>query len=64
MQVAAEPTLEQLDNLDDTAFRAHVRAWVEANTPPELRFPRRRLHWRENRPWYMALSRRGWLAPA
>jgi len=55
---------EQLDALDDIAFRAHVRAWVEANTPVELRFPRRRLHWHENRPWYLALSRRGWLAPA
>ena len=64
MAVSDMLTLEQLDTLDDAAFRAHVRAWVEANTPPGLRFPRRRLHWHENRPWYMALSRRGWLAPA
>jgi alkylation response protein AidB-like acyl-CoA dehydrogenase len=57
-------TLDDLDRLDDAVFRAHVRAWVEANCPPELRFPRRRLHWHENRPWYLALSRQGWLAPA
>jgi alkylation response protein AidB-like acyl-CoA dehydrogenase len=58
------PTLAELDAMDDAAFRATIRAWVEANTPPELRFPRRRLHWHENRPWYLALSRRGWLAPS
>jgi alkylation response protein AidB-like acyl-CoA dehydrogenase len=57
-------TLEELDALDDAAFRAHVRAWVQANTPEELRFPRRRLHWHENRPWYLKLSAQGWLAPA
>jgi alkylation response protein AidB-like acyl-CoA dehydrogenase len=49
--------------LEDEAFRQLVRRWVEANYPLELRNPRRRLHWRENRPWYMALSRQGWLAP-
>ncbi|HEV7264765.1 MAG TPA: acyl-CoA dehydrogenase family protein [Falsiroseomonas sp.] len=64
MAALAAQTLDQLDRLDDTAFRAHARAWIEANTPPELRFPRRRLHWHENRPWYVALSRQGWLAPA
>jgi alkylation response protein AidB-like acyl-CoA dehydrogenase len=57
-------TLDELDRLDDAGFRAHVRAWVEANAPEDLRFPRRRLHWHENRPWYLALSRQGWLAPA
>jgi alkylation response protein AidB-like acyl-CoA dehydrogenase len=57
-------TPDELDRLDDDAFRSTVRAWVEANTPPALRFPRRRLHWHENRPWYLALSRQGWLAPA
>lgn len=64
MDAAAGLTLEQLDQLDDAGFRAHVRGWIQANTPPELRFPRRRLHWHENRPWYLALSRQGWLAPA
>jgi hypothetical protein len=57
-------TIEELDGLDDAAFRAHVRAWVEANTPHALRFPQRRPHWRENRPWYLKLSAQGWLAPS
>jgi alkylation response protein AidB-like acyl-CoA dehydrogenase len=57
-------TLDELDALDDAGFRAQIRAWVEANTPPELRFPRRRLHWHENRPWYLKLSAQGWLAPS
>lgn len=54
---------EALDATDDTSFRQYVRRWIERNYPPEMRFPRRRLHWRENKPWYMALSRQGWLAP-
>ncbi|MFC7555140.1 acyl-CoA dehydrogenase family protein [Pseudoroseomonas wenyumeiae] len=54
---------EALDQMEDNAFRLHVRRWIEANYPPEMRFPRRRMHWHENKPWYMALSRQGWLAP-
>lgn len=49
--------------LPDGAFRACVREWIEANYPAPMRFPRRRLHWHENRPWYLALSAQGWLAP-
>jgi alkylation response protein AidB-like acyl-CoA dehydrogenase len=64
MTAPAALTLDQLDHLDDAGLRAHVRAWVDAHCQPELRFPRRRLHWQENRPWYLALSRQGWLAPA
>jgi alkylation response protein AidB-like acyl-CoA dehydrogenase len=57
-------TAEQLDALADEDFRAHVRGWIEANYPADVpRHPPRRLHWRENKPWYMALSRQGWLAP-
>ncbi|MCG7360124.1 acyl-CoA dehydrogenase family protein [Roseomonas sp. ACRSG] len=54
---------EALDQMEDNVFRLHVRNWIEANYPPEMRFPRRRMHWHENKPWYMALSRQGWLAP-
>jgi len=32
----------------DEAFRQHVRQWIEANYPPELRNPPKRLHWSEN----------------
>ena len=57
------PSLDDLDRLDDDGFRRAVRAWVQANYPPELRDPPKRLHWRDNKPWYMALSQAGWIAP-
>lgn len=53
-----------LNALDADAFRAEVRAFVEAEYPLDVRFPTRRLHWSENKPWYMALSKQGWLAPS
>ncbi len=45
-------------------FRRAVRAFLQANYPPELRHPPRRLHWDESKDWYFALSRQGWIAPA
>jgi alkylation response protein AidB-like acyl-CoA dehydrogenase len=51
------------DALPDEAFRLEVRRWVEANHPPELRNPPKRLHWSATRAWYMTLAERGWLAP-
>jgi alkylation response protein AidB-like acyl-CoA dehydrogenase len=56
-------TIDDLDQLDDDAFRSYVRAWIEANYPPELRNPPRRLHFSENKPWYMKLAEQGWLCP-
>jgi alkylation response protein AidB-like acyl-CoA dehydrogenase len=53
-----------LNELPDDRFRTTVRAFVEANFPPELRNPPHRLHWAEAKPWYMTLSNQGWLAPA
>ena len=47
----------------DEAFRAHVKQWVEANYPPELRHPPERLHRRDTKVWYDRLSAHGWLAP-
>ncbi|MBN8941650.1 MAG: acyl-CoA dehydrogenase family protein [Rhizobiales bacterium] len=49
--------------LADDAFRLAVRGWIEANYPPDLRFPQRRLHWRDNRVWYDKLAAKGWLCP-
>jgi alkylation response protein AidB-like acyl-CoA dehydrogenase len=49
--------------LPDDEFRALVRGFVEANYPDIPRFVQRRLHWPEVRPWYMVLSRAGWLCP-
>lgn len=61
--MAHDLSLDELSALDEAAFRAHVREWIEANYPLDVRYSTRRLHWHENKPWYMALSRRGWLAP-
>jgi alkylation response protein AidB-like acyl-CoA dehydrogenase len=47
----------------DADFRAEVRSWIEANYPPELRFPIERLHHRITKVWYDRLAAKGWLAP-
>ena len=49
--------------LTDDAFRAELRAFFEANYPRHLRFLPRRMRWHECRDWYLALSKKGWLAP-
>jgi hypothetical protein len=49
--------------MGDEEFRADVRAFFEASYPRELRFVARRLHWDECRDWYLALSKKGWIAP-
>jgi hypothetical protein len=59
----AAPAHADLNALSDDEFRAVVRRFVEEHYPPELRNPQRRLHWRDNRPWYMILAEHGWLAP-
>ncbi len=59
-----QPSLaEDLNALDDEAFRQVVRRWVAENYPPEIRNPPKRLHWRENKVWYLKLAEKGWLAP-
>ena len=63
MSETTRPVPEDLDALSDEAFRAYVRAWVQANCPEHLRHPPKRLHWSDTKPWYMALARQGWLAP-
>lgn len=54
---------EDLSHLSDETFRQVVRDWIAANYPDEIRHPPKRLHWHENRPWYMALAQQGWLCP-
>ena len=54
---------DDLNALNDEIFRAHVRTWVEANYPADLRNPPKRLHWRDNKVWYLMLAEKGWLAP-
>lgn len=63
MNIATQAEPENLDLLDDDSFRLVVRRWIEANYPPELRNPPKRLHWAENKVWYMKLAERGWLCP-
>ncbi|MEJ0019628.1 MAG: acyl-CoA dehydrogenase family protein [Acetobacteraceae bacterium] len=52
-----------MNDLTDDDFRMQTRQWIEANYPPEIRDPARRLHHHETRPWYQRLSRKGWLCP-
>lgn len=60
--MTAEP--QDMNTLDDDTFRIAVRAWIEANYPPELRNPPKRLHWSECGVWYKKLAEKGWLCPA
>jgi hypothetical protein len=63
VNVISIPAPAELDSLDDDSFRLVVRRFLEQHYPPELRNPPKRLHWHENRPWYMKLAEHGWLAP-
>jgi alkylation response protein AidB-like acyl-CoA dehydrogenase len=54
---------DDLNQLSDTAFRGHIREWIEQNYPAALRNPPKRLHHSEGKPWYLALAKKGWLAP-
>lgn len=49
--------------MDDRDFRALIHDWVVENYPEELRFPPERMHWDKCGGWYMALAKKGWLAP-
>ena len=62
-QVSATSAAPDYNAMDDEHFRAEVRSWIEANYPPELRFPIERLHRRDTRIWYDRLAGKGWLAP-
>ena len=49
---------------DDAAFRAEMRAFVEANCPAQIRHhPRRIPRWETTRDWFRTLSKAGMLAP-
>lgn len=50
--------------LPEQEFRAVVRDFTAKNYPSRYRHPTERLHWHEIKDWYMALSHRGWIAPA
>lgn len=63
MDMAVSPEARDYNSMTDEAFRAEVRAWIEANYPAELRFPTHRLHRRDTKVWYDLLAAKGWLAP-
>ena len=51
----------------DDAFRADIRAWLEANLPDELRdkvLNHKRLNRDDYANWHKLLGKRGWSAPA
>ncbi|MFO1190449.1 MAG: acyl-CoA dehydrogenase family protein [Alphaproteobacteria bacterium] len=56
-------TADDLDRLDDDAFRLTVRRWIEANYPREWRFPPYRLNWKATELWHRRLYEKGWAAP-
>jgi alkylation response protein AidB-like acyl-CoA dehydrogenase len=49
--------------MSDEAFRRELRAFFEAEYPPQLRFILRRARWHEMREWWRKLDERGWIAP-
>ncbi len=62
--VPPAPPNGEWDSVSDEDFRAIVRKFFESEYPAALRYPSRRLRWREIKPWYLRLSRQGWVAPA
>ena len=48
---------------NDQEFRLQVREWLAANFPSELRFPTRRLDFRQAMAWHRRLAAQGWVAP-
>ncbi len=51
------------DSAEEAAFRAEVRAWIDANAPRELCHRAHRVEPAELRPWHRKLYERGWIAP-
>ena len=54
---------EDYSLLSDEDFRQRVRRFLADNYPSDLRFPPKRLHLRDNKPWYDILYNAGWIAP-
>jgi alkylation response protein AidB-like acyl-CoA dehydrogenase len=51
------------NSLTHEEFRRIVRAEFEANYPNDIRYPSRRLYWREQSAWFERMSAKGWIAP-
>ena len=59
-----EPRAPDYNGLSDHEFRTVIRRFLADNYPEELRYPPKRLHWKDNRVWYMRLAETGWLCPS
>lgn len=55
--------LPDFNAISDAEFRALAREFVETRYPDIPRYTLGRLHWDEVKPWYMVLSRNGWICP-
>jgi hypothetical protein len=49
--------------MSDEDFRREVRAFLEAEYPPHLRYILHRARWREMKGWWRKLDEKGWIAP-
>jgi|LauGreSBDMM110SN_4_FD.fasta_scaffold01192_4 alkylation response protein AidB-like acyl-CoA dehydrogenase len=47
----------------DESFRIHVKSWIEAHYPSNMRHPLERLHLQDTKAWAGTLANKGWLAP-
>ncbi len=63
MNTSSTSTSTDWNALDNASFRATLREFFETRFPGEWRYPQRRLRWSEIGPWYLALSKQGWVAP-
>jgi alkylation response protein AidB-like acyl-CoA dehydrogenase len=63
MSLATSPEPADLNTLDDQSFRMLVRNWIQANYPPDLRNPTKRLHFPVTKVWYFKKAEKGWLCP-
>jgi alkylation response protein AidB-like acyl-CoA dehydrogenase len=50
------------NSLSDDEFRRVVRDEFESHYPDEIRYPPRRLYWREQASWFERMARKGWIA--
>jgi len=60
----AAPANGHWDDISDEDFRRIVRQFFESEYPAAMRNPSARFRWQEIKPWYLTLSRKGWVAPA
>ncbi|WP_299814153.1 acyl-CoA dehydrogenase family protein [uncultured Roseibium sp.] len=56
-------SLPDYNAMNDADFRHTVRSFVEENYPDIPRHALSRLHWEEVKPWYLILSKHGWICP-